>query len=116
MSAPHVEFVEIPAHGGGPLGSVMPAEPEYSGFKSWIPGGTIDEFEWTWQTGAAWFSLVGSSSDQHRFTVPKPPGIVTANQICLRKSILQVAHQCVWIITQKNCAHTALSLGDENRS
>jgi peroxiredoxin len=69
---PVVHFEETPDRTG------------FTAFRSWIPGGGIDSFEWTWQTGPAWFSLVGSSSDQHRFTVPKPPGITTANQICLR--------------------------------
>ena len=42
----HVEFSEIPASGGGPLGAIVPAGPEHSAFKSWIPGGTIESYEW----------------------------------------------------------------------
>lgn len=49
--AAHVEFEEIPVSGGGPLGGLVGAGadiggPDYSALKSWIPGGTIQEFDW----------------------------------------------------------------------
>jgi len=53
-------------------------------FLSWIPGGTIDLYEWTWPEGAAWYSLVGHSDEPHRFVLPKSPAIVAASRICLR--------------------------------
>lgn len=43
---PSVEFSEITHTGTAPLDGTMPAQTEYSAFKSWIPGGTIDGFEW----------------------------------------------------------------------
>ncbi|HZP18090.1 MAG TPA: TlpA disulfide reductase family protein [Terriglobales bacterium] len=44
----HVEFEPIPTHR---TGHVHPAGsgPDYSALKSWIPGGTIDRYEWNYQ-------------------------------------------------------------------
>ena len=53
-------------------------------FESWIPGGTIESFSWTWPEGAAWFSKIGAASDAHRFTVPVTAGMRSAFHICLR--------------------------------
>jgi hypothetical protein len=46
--APHVEFEMIPgSSSSGPLGSSAIFDgPDYSALKAWIPGGTIDGFEW----------------------------------------------------------------------
>ncbi len=65
--APFVDFEQIPPHsttGYHPLG------PDYSALKSWIPGGTIDDYEWsrqgqTFQTESDKFVLLAS-----------PPGAV----------------------------------------
>jgi peroxiredoxin len=47
-AAPHVEFEKIPTSGGsGPLTSVLDSGPDYSALKSWIPGGTIQRYEWS---------------------------------------------------------------------
>jgi peroxiredoxin len=56
----------------------------FTAFKSWIPGGGIDVFEWTWPEGAAWFSNVSHFDDPHRFIFPKPDGITQSSQICLK--------------------------------
>lgn len=47
--APHVEFEKIPTTGGGPLpvSSVLDTGPDYSALKSWIPGGAIQQYEWS---------------------------------------------------------------------
>lgn len=50
----HLEFQQIPANSGGPGGGVGPGGlvgegPDYSGLKTWIPGGTIERYEWGYQ-------------------------------------------------------------------
>ena len=45
--APDVEYERIPVNTSGPLGAVVTSGPDYSAFKSWIPGGTIDRFDWS---------------------------------------------------------------------
>jgi peroxiredoxin len=56
LSGPHVEFEQIPSQSGGPSGPLggvgLPGGganqgPDYSAFKSWIPGGKIDQYEWS---------------------------------------------------------------------
>ncbi|HMF40048.1 MAG TPA: TlpA disulfide reductase family protein [Polyangia bacterium] len=44
----HVEFEQIPVSSGGPFGVVNPfgGGPDYSALNSWIPGGTIQQYEW----------------------------------------------------------------------
>ena len=49
--APHVEFQEIPVNTAGPLGGLVGAGadiggPDYSALNTWIPGGTIQEYDW----------------------------------------------------------------------
>jgi peroxiredoxin len=74
--APHVEFSQIPDEGGGLVaGGVVPRGPRYSAFKSWIPGGTIQSYEWKpfgqSQPGAI---------DDHKFVrLPPEPEISTAD-------------------------------------
>ena len=41
----HVEFEQIPPQPRGPH-DIPTSGPEYSAFKSWIPGGTIQSYEW----------------------------------------------------------------------
>ena len=46
---PHVEFEEISPATSGPIGGpidTVASGPEYSAFKSWIPGGLIESFDW----------------------------------------------------------------------
>lgn len=42
--APHVEFEQIPSKART---TALPEGPDYSALKSWIPGGTIDKFQWS---------------------------------------------------------------------
>jgi peroxiredoxin len=44
--AAHVEFEQIPTNSGGLGGVVVPSGPDYSALRSWIPGGTIQQYEW----------------------------------------------------------------------
>ena len=46
--APHVEFEQIPVATGAHVqpGGLL-RTPDYSALKSWIPGGTIDSYEWS---------------------------------------------------------------------
>jgi len=48
-AAPHVEFERVPSTGGGPLPvtNLFDEGPDYSALKSWIPGGTIQRYEWS---------------------------------------------------------------------
>lgn len=56
----------------------------FSAFKSWIPGGRIERYEWTWAEGDIWLSHVESVNEQHTFICKRPPGLGDANRICLR--------------------------------
>ncbi len=50
--APYVEFEQIPATSTGGLlnaGDLLANGPDFSALKSWIPGGTIQQFEWSTQ-------------------------------------------------------------------
>ena len=88
-----VGFNEITHTGTGPLDAAMPAETEYSAFKSWIPGGAIDGFEWKrfrdTQPGSIddkKFVLVPQGpvvASDHVFT-PRAPGLALGfNPMCL---------------------------------
>ena len=50
----YVEFEQIPATsngvvGGVNVGNLLPHGPDYTALKSWIPGGTITEYDWSSQ-------------------------------------------------------------------
>src|SRR5713226_1537416 len=53
--AVHVEFEQIPSTGGGGPGGVVgtgghvPSGPDYSALNTWIPGGAIQQYEWSMQ-------------------------------------------------------------------
>jgi len=66
----------------------------FSALQSWIPGGTIERFEWSWVIGGSkyipWLQQTGTHTDEHRFVLrfapdrtdePVPTG---AHQMCLR--------------------------------
>lgn len=69
-AAANVEFEQIPADGGNRPVSVgmFPQGPDYSALKSWIPGGSIHEFEWSYGS-ASQPGLV----DDNRFVYLQPP-------------------------------------------
>jgi peroxiredoxin len=62
----------------------------FTAFKSWIPGGRITRFVWSWvEHGStpievALGGVEKSSADEHNFIFPKPPGISDLSRICLR--------------------------------
>jgi hypothetical protein len=93
--SPQVVFVETDEHDG------------YSAFQSWIPGGRIDRFEWSW----TWFngsSAPGSDASSDRFVLTRAqsgsrtkfgvlhglrdplPGLDGGGRLCLNVSGVQV--------------------------
>lgn len=73
---PHVEFEQIPASSGGPIGpgDVIFHGPDYTALKSWIPGGTIQRYEWSYKGQTQPFHI-----DENRFVLIHPqPGASTA--------------------------------------
>jgi peroxiredoxin len=71
---PYVEFEQIPTRDGGGVAGIVTAltrGPDYSALKSWIPGGTIEQYEW---------SLPGQaqpSIDNHTFVLLPAPFVVS---------------------------------------
>lgn len=95
--------IEINSHGvvvRGEIGSAPRQAPvvqvgetnqghAFTALASWIPGGRIDRFTWTWvdHSGHASKILPGarkSGLDEHRFIFPKPAGVTGLGSICLR--------------------------------
>lgn len=74
--APVVEIGET--HGGA----------AFTALQSWIPAGGIDRFVWTWvehsETSSIWSGVERTSVDEHRFILPKPAGLTSVSQVCLR--------------------------------
>ena len=60
----------------------------FTAFQSWIPAGRIDRFIWSWVEYSGnfsiWSGVEKSVTDEHRFILPKPPGLTQISQICLR--------------------------------
>lgn len=56
----------------------------FSAFHSWIPGGRIERFEWTWVEGEVWASDIASDSREHEYVCPRPAGLGEADRVCLR--------------------------------
>ena len=70
--APHSEFDKDPW--------APAAAPEYRALNSWIPGGTIQEFQWS-------YSPTSKVTDSNRFVTVNADALLAAsNQICLRFS------------------------------
>jgi peroxiredoxin len=72
----HVEFEEIPKpHGSGPgglaTGDLFSDGPEYTALKTWIPGGTVEDYEWR-HLGQGPPLLV----EKNRFVYEQPPPAV----------------------------------------
>jgi peroxiredoxin len=77
--AAHVEIEQIPANtdGGGEVGGNFGFDqpPDYSALKSWIPGGTVQSYEWK----SAWLTLPGFT-DENRFVfTPPPPDVLPSD-------------------------------------
>ncbi len=81
VPSPSVEFSEIAHTGTGPLDATMSAQTEYSAFKSWIPGGTIDGFEWKRFRD----SHTGSVDDKKFVLVPQGP-VVASDEAFARRA------------------------------
>ncbi|MGC1902330.1 MAG: TlpA disulfide reductase family protein [Candidatus Acidiferrum sp.] len=50
--APHLEYQPIPVNTTGPGGSnntTLPHGPDYTALKTWIPGGAITQYEWSYR-------------------------------------------------------------------
>ncbi|HEX7071992.1 MAG TPA: TlpA disulfide reductase family protein, partial [Rhodothermales bacterium] len=61
----------------------------FSALESWIPGGGIARFDWSWieypgQATFPWGGVVRFASEVSRFTLDKPPGIDSVDRVCLR--------------------------------
>lgn len=60
-----------------------------SAFESWIPGGRIERFVWSWvelpgHLPVAWGGVAHSETVTHRFVFPKPTGNLDLGRVCLR--------------------------------
>jgi len=61
----------------------------FTAFESWIPGGRIDRFIWSWVeyppgSPTLWHGVAKVVTETNRFLLEKPPGISEISQICLR--------------------------------
>ena len=66
----HVEYEPIPSTSGGPLGpgGLVGGGPDYSALKTWIPGGYIQQYEWSYR------GQTQPVIDQNRFVkIQAPP-------------------------------------------
>lgn len=54
--SPYVEFEQVPSQSNSPVRPIF-SGPEYSALKSWIPGGTIQQYEWSYQGQSAPFRV-----------------------------------------------------------
>jgi peroxiredoxin len=67
----------------------------YTAFRSWVPGGFIDELRWTWVEKThviPWFNKPKHIDDKHRFICARPPGLKFADRICLHIEGTRVDH------------------------
>jgi peroxiredoxin len=61
----------------------------FTAFESWIPGGRIDRFTWSWVeyppgSPSLLHGVAKSVTETNRFLLEKPPGISEISQMCLR--------------------------------
>jgi peroxiredoxin len=61
----------------------------FTAFESWIPGGRIDRFTWSWVEypplrPSVWSGVAKSATETASFILQIPPGINEIGQICLR--------------------------------
>jgi len=79
--AVHVEFQQIPSTGGGGPGGVATGGlfgegPDYSALRTWIPGGTIQQYEWSMQGQAQPFLI-----DINKFVLIHPPPQISGGTV-----------------------------------
>ncbi len=76
-----VEFEEIPVNPGSGhhgVGGLSPRGPDYSALRTWIPGGTIQRYEWKHWGAAQPFSI-----DDHKFVYLQPP-VLSPTEVAFR--------------------------------
>ena len=61
----------------------------FTAFESWIPGGRIDRYLWSWVEYpplqlTPWSGVAKSVTETKRFILPRPPGVTELSQICLQ--------------------------------
>src|SRR5262249_49652901 len=62
----------------------------FTALPSWIPGGRIDRFIWSWTEHPGdklkiWSGVTKTVKDErHRFILPKPAGVTELSSVCLR--------------------------------
>jgi peroxiredoxin len=77
--APYVEFERIPAVSSGGLSSatdIFSGGPDYSALKTWIPGGTVQHYEWSTQGQPQPFLI-----DGNKFVYIHPPPQVVSGAV-----------------------------------
>lgn len=65
----------------------------FTALDSWIPGGDIRRFLWSWlafTSPYAWSGELHVHADEHRFLLPKPAGLTSTSQLCLRVEGVQI--------------------------
>lgn len=73
-SAPVVAFAETDQHDA------------FSALASWVPGGRIERFTWSWVEylhHSIWSGVEKSATEAHRFIFPKPAAVTSLSGICL---------------------------------
>ena len=67
-------------------------ESAFTAFESWVPAGRLERLNWSWveySSASVWGELK-VRQEEHRFILPKPPGITSRSQICLRVEGTQI--------------------------
>ena len=68
----------------------------FTGFQSWIPGGSLERLIWSWveysgPIPTVWSGVTKTLTDAHRFILPKPAAAQSLSSICLRIEGTQTA-------------------------
>ncbi len=85
----YVVFEKIPGTPGGArvgVGGIRPPGTDYSALRTWIPGGAIQQYEWSWQQGQILLT------DKNKFVlVDAPMPIYGYGPLCLTVSGLRLS-------------------------
>jgi len=110
----HVEFEQIPStSGGGGIGvggtsGHVPPGPDYSALNTWIPGGTIQSYQWSWQQGQI------LHTDQNKFVfVGAPMPVYGYGPLCLTVSGLRWSSSGPVVeqpVSATHCGYTRVSI------